>query len=307
MTYRGETEFAKSGKRKVVDGADNSIAATVHDYTNSNPLAVTLKDTSGDYVDASSIAASVQVTDGTDVLDILPDDAAYAASSNGILILGHDVEGAKFLPLRMDSVGHVMTHVMNPAHETLEFVTLDYDTAGGTANVSALGVCIPASGGAVAAGHSAQPLRVDPTGTTTQPVSGTVTANLGATDNAVIDDIAESTDFIDKTYLTEATTSTASGDVSIATAIASNYQYIKKVIVCNRDDADMDVSLQEESSATDIVPPMTLPAFGGRLHIDFAGRGLKLPTVNKDLQANITNAGADPKWTAYVEFYQSTS
>jgi hypothetical protein len=56
---------------------------------------------------------------------------------------------------------------------------LDYDTGGGTRNVSLVGLALPASGGPVAGGTSTNPLRTDPTGTTTQPVSGTVTANAG--------------------------------------------------------------------------------------------------------------------------------
>lgn len=57
--------------------------------------------------------------------------------------------------------------------------TADYDTGAGTDTVTMFGVALPASGGAVAGGTATAPLRTDPTGTTTQPVSGTVTANLG--------------------------------------------------------------------------------------------------------------------------------
>lgn len=47
----------------------------------------------------------------------------------------------------------------------------DYDTGGGTANLSGFGIFLPASGGPVPGGTAAAPLRIDPTGTTTQPVS----------------------------------------------------------------------------------------------------------------------------------------
>lgn len=50
-------------------------------------------------------------------------------------------------------------------------VTADYDTGGTTQNLAMLGVAIPGAGGAVAGGTFTNPLRVDPTGTTTQPVS----------------------------------------------------------------------------------------------------------------------------------------
>lgn len=57
--------------------------------------------------------------------------------------------------------------------------TTDYDTGAGTDTVTMFGIALPASGGAVAGGTSTNPVRTDPTGTTTQPVSGTVTANAG--------------------------------------------------------------------------------------------------------------------------------
>jgi hypothetical protein len=50
-------------------------------------------------------------------------------------------------------------------------VTADYDTAAGTQSVSMRGIALPASGGAVAGGTQTAPLRVDPTGTTAQPIS----------------------------------------------------------------------------------------------------------------------------------------
>lgn len=57
--------------------------------------------------------------------------------------------------------------------------SLDYDSGGGTVNQGTVGFVLPASGGPVAGGTSTNPIRTDPTGTTTQPVSGTVTANAG--------------------------------------------------------------------------------------------------------------------------------
>ncbi|MEM2932500.1 MAG: hypothetical protein QXI61_06635, partial [Nitrososphaerota archaeon] len=62
-------------------------------------------------------------------------------------------------------------------------VTLDYDTGAGTQQMLMIGIAIPAAGGAVAGGTATNPLRVDPTGTTTQPVSGTVSAQQSGTWN----------------------------------------------------------------------------------------------------------------------------
>jgi hypothetical protein len=56
-------------------------------------------------------------------------------------------------------------------------VTLDYDTGAGTQTTTIFGLALPASGGAVAGGTATNPLRTDPTGATTQPVSGTVAVN----------------------------------------------------------------------------------------------------------------------------------
>lgn len=55
----------------------------------------------------------------------------------------------------------------------------DADSGAGTQYVLGANLRKIASGGSVEAGTSSDPLRVDPTGTTTQPVSGTITANQG--------------------------------------------------------------------------------------------------------------------------------
>lgn len=62
--------------------------------------------------------------------------------------------------------------------------TLDYDSGAGVDTVPAFGILLPKSGGAVAGGTSTDPVRVDVTGTTTQPVSGTVTVTGTITANA---------------------------------------------------------------------------------------------------------------------------
>jgi hypothetical protein len=50
---------------------------------------------------------------------------------------------------------------------------VDFDSGAGTDSAVAIGLLLPASGGAVIGGTSSNPLRVDVTGSTTQPVSGT--------------------------------------------------------------------------------------------------------------------------------------
>lgn len=48
---------------------------------------------------------------------------------------------------------------------------IDYDTGAGTATQAVIGIALPAAGGPVAGGTATNPIRMDPTGTTTQPVS----------------------------------------------------------------------------------------------------------------------------------------
>lgn len=59
--------------------------------------------------------------------------------------------------------------------DQIDTTSLDYDTGGGTVNQTVLGIALPGAGGPVAGGTTANPVRVDPTGSTTQPISGTVT------------------------------------------------------------------------------------------------------------------------------------
>ena len=58
-----------------------------------------------------------------------------------------------------------------PSGTILPVKVVDLDTGAGTDNANGLAVLLPASGGAVVGGTSTNPLRTDPTGTTTQPVS----------------------------------------------------------------------------------------------------------------------------------------
>lgn len=68
-----------------------------------------------------------------------------------------------------------------PVDQT-EAASLDYDTGAGTVNQTVMGLALPGAGGPVAGGTATNPVRTDPTGTTTQPVSGPLTdAQLRAT------------------------------------------------------------------------------------------------------------------------------
>lgn len=100
----------------------------------------------------------------------------WNAADGGILMFGRDVESTpnKYRAFRLDGEGRLLSHIENSAHDAqLDFDTLDFDTGGGTDNVSIIGIALPASGGAVIGGTATNPLRTDPTGTTPQPVTGT--------------------------------------------------------------------------------------------------------------------------------------
>src|SRR4051812_35118590 len=61
-------------------------------------------------------------------------------------------------------------------------VLTDMDTGAGTENALNVSLRKSASGGSVEAGTASNPLRTDPTGSTTQPVSGTVAvSSVGGT------------------------------------------------------------------------------------------------------------------------------
>jgi len=55
------------------------------------------------------------------------------------------------------------------------FKVFDIDTGAGVDNNLGISIRLPASGGSVAGGTATNPIRTDPTGTTSQPVTGTVT------------------------------------------------------------------------------------------------------------------------------------
>lgn len=70
------------------------------------------------------------------------------------------------------------------------FRVFDVDTGAGTQYVQGVSLRLSSSGGSVEFGTATNPIRIDPTGTTTQPVSGTVTANAGTGNFTVVQSTA---------------------------------------------------------------------------------------------------------------------
>jgi hypothetical protein len=77
--------------------------------------------------------------------------------------------------------------------KTIQGIAVDYDTGAGTQNVEIIGFALPKSGGAVAGGTASDPIRNDPTGTTTQPVSvSSLPLPSGAATEATLASVATS-------------------------------------------------------------------------------------------------------------------
>lgn len=122
--------------------------------------------------------------------------ATVATPPSGVVVATDDVSGVQFQKVKIDVGGDgasVVLSTSNPlpvsvqgtatvsgtvtanlsatTYAGMTALTADYDSGGGTQNMPLVGIAVPASGGAVAGGTFTNPLRVDPTGTTNQPVT----------------------------------------------------------------------------------------------------------------------------------------
>lgn len=133
-------------------------------------------------VDILSIAAGDNNIGNVDVVTL----PALPAGTNNIGDV--DVLTLPSLPAGTNNIGDVDVLTLPAATNAgATAKTSDYDTGAGTDTVTMFGLALPGAGGAVQGGTSTNPVRTDPTGTTTQPVSGTVTANLAAGTNNIGD------------------------------------------------------------------------------------------------------------------------
>ena len=105
----------------------------------------------------------------------------------------------------------------------------DVDSGAGTQYVLGTTLRKSASGGSVEAGTSADPLRTDPTGTTTQPISGTVTSNIGTTNGLALDSTltggtqrSRITDGTNNAAVKAASTAAIASDPALVVAISPN-------------------------------------------------------------------------------------
>jgi hypothetical protein len=141
------------GDGALLDGVDPAIKATVFDFANSNPVAVTLRDTAGDPV---SVGGGTQYTEddasaanptGTQLIARRRDTLASETSADGdVTALNSTAKGELYVK-QSDQITVIGTK------------TADYDTGAGTDTVTMFGVALPASGGAVAGGTVTNPIR----------------------------------------------------------------------------------------------------------------------------------------------------
>ncbi len=95
------------GDGAINDGVSSSIKATVHDYTNSNPLAVTLKDTNGDPV---SVGGGTQYNQGTVATDTDALTMAGCVRSDTPAVATGVIDGDRARCV-IDSTGRLWVHV----------------------------------------------------------------------------------------------------------------------------------------------------------------------------------------------------
>lgn len=110
----GDIKIAGGGASDgaIVDGDNSAIKATVLDYTASNPLAVRLSDTDGNYVGAG---AGTQYNDG-----------AARGSATGTLALGDD--GTNVQSVKVDTSGELQVDIASPV--TIGSVTVPVGISG---------------------------------------------------------------------------------------------------------------------------------------------------------------------------------
>lgn len=163
-TSQGPVQFRR-------DGVPQEVIEDTGTPANNRPLPVKLTDFSGDMVlnatnlnlevqldHNSATPDSIQIGDGTEIMAINASNEAQ---------------------VRDDDANTTLTSIDG------KILTYDLDTGGGTENVPGVNLRFSANGGSVEAGTVADPIRIDPVGTTSQPVVGNVADNAADSGNPV--------------------------------------------------------------------------------------------------------------------------
>lgn len=177
---------------------------------------------------------TTKINDGTNTATIKPASTAAVATDTAIVVA---ISPNNSITASNPSVGSnnaaiptSSTQVGGSDGTNLQAARVfDADTGGGTQYVLGAVLRKSASGGSVEAGTSSDPLRVDPTGTTTQPVSGTVTANIGTSGSLALDSTltggTQQTKITDGTNVASvkaASTAAVATDKAVVVAVSPN-------------------------------------------------------------------------------------
>lgn len=161
-------------------GGSVTTSAPTYSTGNINPLSLT---TAGALrIDGSGVtqpvSGTVTANAGSGTFNVAGTVTANAGTGNfnnsAIGTVGSAVPSSASLSGYSDGVNTQLARVF------------DVDSGGGTQYVQGVNLRLSSSGGSVEFGTNTNPIRIDPTGTTTQPVSGTVTANAGTGNFTVV-------------------------------------------------------------------------------------------------------------------------
>lgn len=154
---------------KLMSGADGSKEVIPGDSANGLDVDVTRVqgDVSTNLIKIGGVSQS-----GANVVDTT--NSAFRVS----LVYGGGAFGSPF-PSNGTAAGYSDGTNMRSA------MVFDLDTSASTQYVLGVSLRQSSSGGSVEAGTALAPIRIDPTGTTTQPISGTVTANVATVQEIV--------------------------------------------------------------------------------------------------------------------------
>jgi hypothetical protein len=167
-----------------VSGTVTSNQGTAAALAGAWPVKVTDGTNTMPTMDVASRAGFQKITDGTNTAAVKAASTAPLATDPALVVA---ISPNSSITATNPSVGSnnaaiptSSTQVGGSDGTNLQAARVfDVDTGGGTQYVIGVGLRKAASGGSVEAGTASDPLRVDPTGSTTQPVSGTVTSNQG--------------------------------------------------------------------------------------------------------------------------------
>lgn len=186
-----------SGNGAILDGSDSTIKASVLDYTGSNPLAVRLTDTDGNYVGAGAgtqyteDAASAANPTGTQLIARRRDSLSSETTTDGDVTAVNSTAKGELYVKHVDAI----PVTDNDGSLTIDATSLPLPTGASTAaKQPALGTAGTASADVITIQGIASMTAVKVDGSAvTQPVSGTVTSTPEKASSVTIARVATST------------------------------------------------------------------------------------------------------------------